>query len=152
MTYGLQVERLVDATPEEVFDALTDPDGLREWFKVEPGWEVAVVAADARVGGMTSVEFGDPAVGWRCREDMTYTALDRPTRVVYNQTFTASMGDETNAYDTVVTMTLEEQDGKTLVTIVETGYPDENERDQHQNGWPSFLARVEEVALSRRVA
>ena len=34
MSYELRVERLIDATPEEVFDAYTDPEAMRVWFTI----------------------------------------------------------------------------------------------------------------------
>ena len=41
MGQELRFERLFDAAPEEVFDALTDPAGLEEMYgRDEPGWIV----------------------------------------------------------------------------------------------------------------
>ena len=34
MSYELRVERLIDATPEEVFDAYTDPEAMKVWFTI----------------------------------------------------------------------------------------------------------------------
>jgi hypothetical protein len=51
-----------------------------------------------------------------------------------------------------VSVTFTNQDGKTLLSLHETGYPDPGERDAHQNGWPSFLERLEHVAVERRSA
>ena len=34
MTYELKVERLIAATPEEVFDAYTDPEAQKIWFNL----------------------------------------------------------------------------------------------------------------------
>jgi uncharacterized protein YndB with AHSA1/START domain len=140
----------MDATPEESFDAFIDRAAIESWYRVEPHWTASVVVHDARVGGTTSVEFGDPQAGWRCREDMTYRELDRPKRIVYHQIFTGSKDDESRSYETTVTVTFTDQDGKTLLSLYETGYPDADERDGHQNGWPSFLERLEQtIAVSR---
>ena len=57
MTYDLTMTRLIPATPEEVFDAYTDPEKQRIWFSIlsdEPGY--VKIEADLRVGGeMTNV-------------------------------------------------------------------------------------------------
>lgn len=150
MTYELDVERLMDTTREEAFDAFIERAAIEDWYRLEPHWRSEVVAHDARIGGTTSVEFGDPQVGWSCREDMTYRELDRPTRIVYHQVFTGTKDDESQAYETTVTVTLTDQDGKTLLSLHETGYPDSSERDAHENGWPSFLERLEHVTVARR--
>ena len=36
MIYDLKVQRVFDATPEDVFDALTDPDAQKEWYQLDP--------------------------------------------------------------------------------------------------------------------
>lgn len=150
MTYDLQVERLMDCTPEEAFDAFLDRDALADWYQIQANWTVEVVAYGPQVGGTTSVEFGDPDVGWRCREDITYRELDRPRRIVYSQVFTGAKDDERSSYDTVVTVTFADQDGKTLLTLSETGYVDKAERDAHENGWPGFLENLERVIVAKR--
>jgi Activator of Hsp90 ATPase homolog 1-like protein len=37
----------------------------------------------------------------------------------------------------------EEQDGRTRMTIVHTGFPTADLRDEHWGGWPGFLDRLE---------
>lgn len=152
MSYDLHVERLMDATREEAFDAFLAREAIEDWYRVEPQWHAEVVAYDARVGGTTSVVFADPQVGWSCREDMTYRELTRPDRIVYDQLFTATKDSQSNAYETMVTVTFTEQDGKTLLSLSETGYPEASERDAHANGWPAFLDRLERVVMDRRAA
>ncbi len=146
MSYDLKVERLLDATPEEAFDAFIDGDAMKDWYQIEPSWDVELVKAEPNVGGTTVIRFGNSEQGWECREDLTYRELDRPNRIVFGMTFATSA----MSYDTVVTVTFEEQGGKTLLTLSETGYPTAEERDAHQNGWPSFLAKLDEVIALRR--
>ena len=41
MSDDVRVARLVDATPEEVFDVFTDPDGQETFYgQDDPGWIV----------------------------------------------------------------------------------------------------------------
>jgi uncharacterized protein YndB with AHSA1/START domain len=47
---GIRFERVYDATPDEVWAALTEPDELRGWL--------AEVDSDPRVGGRIEVRFG----------------------------------------------------------------------------------------------
>jgi len=146
MSHDLRIERLIDGTPDEVFDAFVDPDAMHEWYRDNPGWNVEVRSCDVRVGGTTIVAFGPDDK--RYVEEMTYSEVARPSRLVYAERFVNPDG---SAFDTLITLTLEAQNGKTLLTIVQTGFPDAGERDAHQGGWPGFIDRLERVVAARRV-
>ena len=51
MTRELRVERVLDAAPEAVFDAFTDPDAQWEMYADAPDWVVRS-ECDLRVGGL----------------------------------------------------------------------------------------------------
>ena len=51
MSYELRVERLIDATPEEVFDAYTDPEAMKVWFTILNEGMIVENEIDLRVGG-----------------------------------------------------------------------------------------------------
>jgi uncharacterized protein YndB with AHSA1/START domain len=146
MTNDLRIERLIDGTPEEIFDGFTQADAMKEWYAAGT-WTVEVLACDVRVGGTSSVEFGP--VDQRYREDMTYTKVDRPHALAYDEAFVQPNGE---SFDTHIEITLEPQDSKTLLTLVQTGFPDAEQRDAHQNGWPGFIDRLEQAVAKRRVA
>lgn len=145
MSYDLTLERLIDAAPEEVFDAFVDADAMKEWYRLEPGWDTEVPAHDPKVGGRTSVVFGGDE---KYREDITYTELDRPNRIVYKE----KMGRvvQGDFFVTEVTVTFVAQDSKTLLTLTQTGFEQKERRDAHVGGWPSFLDRLEQVVAKRR--
>ena len=145
MSYEMKVERLINATPEEVFDAFVDGDAIKEWYRLEPNWETSVEAYDPHVGGQTSVVFGGEE---KYREDITYEVLERPSRIVYEEKMGRVAMD--GAEVTQVTVTFEAQDGKTLVTLVQSGFVQKERRDMHEQGWPQFLARLDDVVASRR--
>lgn len=149
MSHDLRLERLIDGSPEEVFDAFTDSDAMLVWYQENPDWVVDVVACDVRVGGTTIVSFGPSNGEWHCREEMTYTEVARPNRLVYDEVFGAG---ESSSFETVVAITFEDQDGKTLFTLVQTGFPSTDERDAHQGGWPGFIDRLERVVVGRRTS
>jgi uncharacterized protein YndB with AHSA1/START domain len=148
MSHDLSIERLMDGTPVEVFDAFTDAEAMKEWYQGEPDWNVEVRACDVRVGGTTIIAFG-PGDPWLAVEEMTYQEVERPHRLVYAEHF--GTPDE-EGFDTVVSITLEAQGDKTLMTLVHTGFPNAEERDAHQGGWPGFLDRLERVVAVRRAA
>ncbi|MFL5904948.1 MAG: SRPBCC domain-containing protein [Solirubrobacteraceae bacterium] len=52
MTHELRVERVIDAEPEVVFDAFTEPGGQVAFYRGPvPGWIVRSTC-DLRVGGV----------------------------------------------------------------------------------------------------
>jgi uncharacterized protein YndB with AHSA1/START domain len=145
MSFDLKLERLLDATPEEAFDAFTQAGAMLEWYQDNPGWEVEVLACDCRAGGKTIVSFGPGAE--RYVEEMTYSVVERASRVAYTEVFRMPDG---SSFTTELDVTFEAHDGKTLLTIVQTGFPDADVRDAHQGGWPNFLDRLEQVVAKRR--
>jgi len=148
MSHDLRIERLIDGTPDEVFAAFTEADAMKEWYEDNTGWVVDVVACDLRVGGTTVVAFG-PSGQAPYREEMTYTNVSAPHRVDYTENFVMPDGD---SFVTRLTVSFDAQDGKTLLTIVQTGFPNSEQRDAHQGGWPGFIDRLEQVVVGRRAA
>lgn len=55
----LVLVRLIDAPPEEVFRAWTDPVLLKQWFTPKP-WSVASVELDVRPGGTNVIVMRSP--------------------------------------------------------------------------------------------
>jgi uncharacterized protein YndB with AHSA1/START domain len=55
MSLDVEFARLIDATPEEVFDAFTDPAGQEAFYgQDDPGW-IVQSQCDLRVGGVWTV-------------------------------------------------------------------------------------------------
>ena len=55
MSLDVAFSRVIDATPEEVFDAFTDPAGQQAFYgQDDPGWIVRS-QCDLRVGGVWTV-------------------------------------------------------------------------------------------------
>jgi hypothetical protein len=66
--------------------------------------------------------------------------IDRPRRLVLRTTETRLDG---SSFDTEVELTFEEQEGKTLMTMIHTGFPSVELRDEHRIGVPNAVARLE---------
>ena len=145
MTYSLKLERMIDATPEEVFDAFTDASAQREWYLDQPGWKVEA-GGELRVGGRWEVAFG-PAGETPYRETNLFSEVSRPSRLAYASRFHMADGA---TFDTKITVTFEAKDGKTLLTLVQSEFLNEEHRDAHKGGWPGFLDRLGRVVAARR--
>ena len=154
MTYDLRIERMIDAPPEVVFDAFVEPEAQKFMYgkQEEPAWNVES-ELDLRVGGTWTIAFGKSGEE-PYRETNMFTEVDRPLRIEFDMTM--AMGEEGRDkggqdFSTNVTVTFEDRDGKTLLTIVQTGFENENDRDGAvEDGWPRILDALERVVAERR--
>jgi uncharacterized protein YndB with AHSA1/START domain len=149
MTYDMKIERLFDAPPELVFDAMVDPEAQPEIFADEvPGWNLWEWEIDLRVGGEWTFVFGlADRSGEPDRNTSVFTEIDRPRRLAYRSSmFVSKWG---RAVDYTETVTFEERDGKTLVTIELTDLELEKDRDAFMGGIPGYLEAVERVVANR---
>jgi uncharacterized protein YndB with AHSA1/START domain len=145
VSYELRLERLIDATPEEVFDAFTDPEAQKEWYRDREGWKVEA-GGELRAGGRWEVAFG-PADEVPYRESNRFTTVERPHRLAYVSTFHMPDG---SSFDTELVVTFEPKLGKTMLTIRQSGFESEKDRNDHQGGWPGFLDRLERWVAARK--
>ncbi len=145
MSQDLRVERVYDATPEVVFDAFTDPEAQKELYADAPDWIVSS-AVDLRAGGRWTIEFGPPG-GPAALETSVFEVVDRPRRLIY--TASMRMPDGTS-FDTGVDVRFEEEaPGRTRLTILQTGFPTRELRDEIAGGWPSILDGLGRVVAAR---
>jgi uncharacterized protein YndB with AHSA1/START domain len=138
MSHQLTVQRLIDATPEEAFAAYTDRAAVNEWMTLfDPGM-IVETEIDLRVGGLWVSAWGF-STDEMFRETQTFVVIDRPHRLVTRSTGSSPDG---LSVDTEIEITFEGQDGKTLMTVVQTGFPDEATRDFFaETAWNGFFDR-----------
>jgi uncharacterized protein YndB with AHSA1/START domain len=142
----LRIERLIDAPIDAVFRAWTTREAMEHWYQDRPDDVVRIVELDVRVGGGYRIEFG-PADQAPFVETGTYREIDPPYRLVLTESLDGP--DGTQWADTVVTVTLEEDDGKTRLVLVHEQFPSTQRRDDAAGGWPGFLDRLELAAMTR---
>jgi uncharacterized protein YndB with AHSA1/START domain len=143
MSHELRIERLYDATPEQVFDAFVDPATQEELHGAgQEGWTMQRCETDVRVGGTSVYAMGsdgvDPDV-----ETRVYSVVDRPRRLAFRHSMRIAEWGRT--VETEMTITFEAQDGKTLLTMVQTGFATVEDRDDFNSGWPTYLDTLARV-------
>jgi len=143
----MSMERLFDAPPEVVFDAYVDPEVQQEmWGSMMPGTRVLESKIDLREGGMWTVEYA-PVDGKSDVLTNVLTVVERPTRLVSHQSYFAAAWGVTKESDT--TLTFEDQDGKTLLKILMTGFDSEQEQAGASAGWAPLLDGLQKILESR---
>jgi uncharacterized protein YndB with AHSA1/START domain len=141
-TLALRVERVLAASPEEVFDAYTDAEAQKIWFSIldeKPG--IVEIDVDLRVGGTQTAVWG-PDSDNLIREVQTFLEIDRPHRLVTESTGSSPDG---MTMTTHIEITFDAHPDGTLMTVVQTGFPAPELRD-------FFVAEVWAGALDRVAA
>jgi uncharacterized protein YndB with AHSA1/START domain len=139
VSLDLRFERLIAAAPERVFDAFTDPVGQREFYGQDAAGWIVDSRCDLRVGGVWSVSFG-PSPDELYHHRHVFEAIDRPRRILIASTETRPDG---SSFETTLEFTFEPRGGRTLMTMVQAGFPSEGLRDEHTVGVPNAFDRLE---------
>jgi uncharacterized protein YndB with AHSA1/START domain len=114
--------RVIDAPRERVFDAWTKPEHLPHWMLGPDGWTMPVCESDLRPGGAWRYVWRK-SDGAEMEMRGEHREIARPERLVSTERWG---GDWPETLDTVV---LTEQGGKTLVTQTVL-YPSQEARDK----------------------
>ena len=144
----LRLERLLDAPPERIFAAWTDPALLRRWWAAEPDWTTPEATTDVRVGGRyrLSMQGTDGIVRTVVGE---YLEVDPPRRLVYTWKWESHGDSSAPPGDvTVVEVDFVAEGSATRVVLEQRGFDGEAERDKHDHGWRGCLDNLERRVLA----
>jgi uncharacterized protein YndB with AHSA1/START domain len=131
---AVQIERMIPAPIEEVFQAWIDPATMARWFS--PVGQ-AVVEADVRVGGKFRLTMvGD---GVQIDHEGEYMTIERPRLLAFTW-----RSPYTGAIATTVRVTFEPHGQATRLILVHERLPDET-AESHRGGWASILDRLVET-------
>jgi uncharacterized protein YndB with AHSA1/START domain len=141
---SIEREIHVEASPDVVFEVITSPDHLKEWWPDD-------VELDPTPGAEGHMVFGDPSSPDAHLPKVTVVDAVPGSlfsfRWVYPDDEAAREGNSL-----LVTFTLEPVDGGTLVRMVETGWQEkdwpaeqmEHDFEDHTSGWDHFIPRLGE--------
>jgi uncharacterized protein YndB with AHSA1/START domain len=146
VTLELRFARVIAAPVEKVFAAFTSPAGQVAFYgQDDPGWIVRS-ECDLRVGGAWTVAFGS-SPSELYRHHHVFEVIEPPHRLLLATTEIRLDG---TSFASTIEFTFEDQNGNTLMTMVQTGFPTEELRDEHRRGVPNAFTRLERhLARSR---
>ena len=134
--YEFNIERTMEAPPARVFDALLDPEEQLLWWGGER--DTVRTTCDLRVGGTASIVWGQSADAL-IRADQVFREIDRPNRIVYDETVTQAVSP---VYACRLTFTLDGMGDSTRLSLHHVGFPTLEERNLHEGGTRIFLDRL----------
>lgn len=153
MEYGtIEREVQIDASPATVFEVITSPEHLKEWWPDE-----AIV--DPTPGARGHLVFGDPASG--DAQIPQLTVIDAvPPRLFSFRWIHPEDEDAREGNSLLVTFELREHEGGTLLRMTETGFREmgwevavlEEQYRDHVSGWDHFLPQLVDYAAKVEVA
>jgi uncharacterized protein YndB with AHSA1/START domain len=135
---SLTLKRRLNARPEKVYAAWTDPAQIVKWFGPDAG-PVAAAEMDVRPGGRYAVTFHtldgeEHNVGGVYRE------------VVPNEKLTFTWAwRSTPERESLVTILIKADGDASILTLIHEQFFDEEARDRHRFGWTGSLDKLERL-------
>ena len=152
-TRDLVLSRVFNVPREVVWQAWTQAERLKKWFAPEH-FTAAAAKVDLRPGGhfLYCMRSPEGAEYWG---KGSYQEVEPPARLVYLDSFADREGNPVrpeqyglspdHPAQTLVTVTLADQGGKTLLTLQHAGLPVGEDSDMTEAGWRSQLDRLAEA-------
>jgi len=135
--YDLVLERIIEASPEAIFKAWTDPKMLKEWFVPKP-WTLSDIKLDVRTGGSNSFVMHGPN-GEKFPNAGVYLEVVPNEKIVFTDAYTTAWVPSDKPFFTAIVTFEDIGGGKTKYTAVARHWRDED-RDAHvkmgfHEGW-----------------
>lgn len=151
---AIVVERIINAPAERVWQMWTEPAHLKQWYGPQ-GFTIPVAEMDVRVGGkrLIGMEMQGPDGTIQVWTTGEFTELLSNQRLAYTDSPADEHGNllPPEAYGmpagspplvTVVTVVLEDLDGRTKMTVTHAGLPAGEEGAAQ--GWAQAIAKLDD--------
>lgn len=146
--HELVLERILDATPEQLFHAWTEPELMKQWFAPKP-WTTVRIENDVRAGGGSLVVMRSPE-----GQDMpcpgVYLEVVPNRKIVFTDAYTAGWVPSQKPFFTGIVTFEPVEGGKTRYTARALHWTAED-RETHEKmgfheGWGQCAEQLAEVA------
>lgn len=138
---SLDVDQVIDARPETVFRALTDPALYPRWFG-PAGAHVVLDEMDVVLGGRLAIRITFPGADFEVGIEGFYEAIEPPSLLVHTW---RSMDEE---LVTTVRFELEPHGARTRLRVHHRGFVDPVDLEQNRGGWLDHLGTLAELATA----
>jgi uncharacterized protein YndB with AHSA1/START domain len=138
--FVLELERVLDAPPEQVFGLLTEPEELATWWGPH-GFTTPDIQIDLRVGG--SLRFTmQPPEGEPFHLSGKFLQIEFPAELTFTFAWEEPAPDDR---ETVVELSLTPLDGRTTVTLTQGEFATEERFELHRSGWTDSLEKLDAI-------
>lgn len=137
---SLTLVRRIAARPQIVFDALTAPAAIAQWWGPDAG-PVLIAESDARVGGHFRVRFRMQN-GSEHEAQGEYLEIAPPARLVMSWRWAAGGEPDEAGEESRIEINLRPIEGGTELTFTHARLASEASRDKHQRGWNGALDKL----------
>jgi uncharacterized protein YndB with AHSA1/START domain len=133
---SLTLKRRLNARPEKVYAAWTDPKQLVKWFGPDSG-PVTHAETDVRVGGRYDITFHTED-GERHNVSGVYREVETNAKLQFTWRWITMPERES-----LVTITIKPDGDGCILTLFHEQFFDEAARDGHEKGWSGCLDKLE---------
>ena len=137
---SLTLVRRIRARPSIVFDALTTPDGIAQWWGPDAG-PVLIAETDVRIGGRFRVRFRT-LDGTEHESAGEYLEIVEPKRLVMSWQWTNGGEPEEAGEVSRVEIDLKRIETGTEITFTHTRLRTQASRASHEQGWAGALDKL----------
>jgi uncharacterized protein YndB with AHSA1/START domain len=137
----LIVTRVVDAPRQLVFKTWTQPEHIARWWGPQ-GFTTIHCEMDVRVGGAYRFGMRSPQGTERWKRGV-YREIVEPERIVFTFAW-ENPGADVPRNELLTTVTFDDEDGGTRLTLRQTPFASATLRDSHNAGWTSTFERFAE--------
>jgi uncharacterized protein YndB with AHSA1/START domain len=157
--HTVQFTRVFDAPRELVWNAWTNPETFKKWWGPSH-YTCPEAKIDLRPGGkyLFAMKPQDGKVVWG---GGTYTEVTKPSRIVCTDSFMDEKGNIVSPTEygmtadfpreLYITLTFEEQDGKTKLTLVHKAFPTEQVATDCNTGWSESFDKLDRLLMQQIV-
>jgi uncharacterized protein YndB with AHSA1/START domain len=131
-TMRVKVERLIEASPAEIFDAWLDPN-----CQGSPWNGVAKAILQPVVDGLFYRMHLSGEGDYELAHYGRFLVVERPTTIKYTW-----VSQHTRGLESVVTVSLQARDEATWVIIEHENLPDDEQGRMHEGGWNEYLGQM----------
>jgi uncharacterized protein YndB with AHSA1/START domain len=133
---SLTLKRRLNAAPEKVYAAWTEPEKIVKWFGPDPG-PVKTAELDVRTGGRYAIVFHTED-GEEHHVSGVYREVTPYQKLVFTWAWRTMPERES-----LVTILIKADGTGSLLTLIHEQFFDEAARDRHQHGWTGCLDKLE---------
>ena len=132
------ISKTINAPVEQVFDAWTQPDVIKQWFAPGEKMTVPETRVDLKVDGEYLIHMHDPDSNTDHIVSGTYEEIIPNEKLVFNWMWKEGV-DRTQV--TVNFSSL--KNNQTQVTLTHRGFSQQEFADKHNQGWGGCLSNLE---------